>query len=241
MKLPGAKRREHLREGSLVLVGHRAIGEDVEVAAVPRLAGACRLGPRVFAGDVVEHEVETEADAVAAGGRRQRLQVVDRPEVGADGAVVGDGVAAVVGARAAVAAAASGGGRSRPAPPGTAGARRRPAGHRRTGRCRRRTRASAGAGTSPVRAGAAGRSRLSSPSRSTNPAAADSTSRRPRTATMSGGNTSSNPARRSGHQRTNRAPNISASWSGRRRRWVAAASTNLVGHRHRHRALTAGK
>ena len=54
----------------------------------------------MFAGDVVEHEVETEADAVAAGGRRQRLQVVDRPEVGAHGAVVGDGVAAVVGARA---------------------------------------------------------------------------------------------------------------------------------------------
>ena len=64
------------------------------------------IGPCVLPGDVVEHEVEAQADPVAAQHRCQLAEIIGRAEVGADRAVVGDGVPAVVGRRGAAAAAA---------------------------------------------------------------------------------------------------------------------------------------
>ena len=50
----------------------------------------------MFLGHVVEHEVEDQADALVAQELRQRLEVLDRPEVGAQFAVGGHGIPAVV-------------------------------------------------------------------------------------------------------------------------------------------------
>ena len=50
----------------------------------------------MLAGDVVEDQVHDQADALAAQGGREVAQVVGGAEVGADRAVVLDGVAAVV-------------------------------------------------------------------------------------------------------------------------------------------------
>ena len=65
--------REDLRQGALVGVGQLAVGEDVEVVAVVLARPpARRLRPLVLAGDVVEHEVEHQADAVLAQRRSAR-------------------------------------------------------------------------------------------------------------------------------------------------------------------------
>ena len=90
---------EHLGQRALVGVGQLAVGEDAEVGAVVRIAATGRLRPLVLAGDVVEHEVEAQADAPLPQRGGQPAQVVDGAQVGADRAVVGDGVPAVVGTR----------------------------------------------------------------------------------------------------------------------------------------------
>ena len=90
---------EHLRQRRLVGVGHLAVGVHVEEGPPVRVARPRRDGPLVLARDVVEHEVEAEADALAAQRGREVAQVVDRAEVGPHGAVVHDRVATVVGRR----------------------------------------------------------------------------------------------------------------------------------------------
>ena len=95
-EVAGGEVGEDLGQRALVGVRHLAVGEDVEVVAVARLPRARPPGPLVLAGDVVEHEVEHERDAVPAQGPGQLAEVVDVTEVGPHRAVVLHGVAAVV-------------------------------------------------------------------------------------------------------------------------------------------------
>jgi hypothetical protein len=95
----GSERREHLGQGPLVLVGQVAVGEDVEVVAVRRRLGSAGPGPHgpvVLAGDVVEDQVDDQADSLAAQRRGELPEVLGGPEVGPDRAVVAHGVAPVV-------------------------------------------------------------------------------------------------------------------------------------------------
>ena len=74
---------EDLRQGRLVPVRLGAVGEDVEVVPVVRIAVPRRLRPGVLGRDVVEHQVHHQADArCARSARGQRAQVVDRAEIG---------------------------------------------------------------------------------------------------------------------------------------------------------------
>ena len=98
-EVAGREVGEDLRQRGLVGIGHRAVLVDVEVGAPVAVAGAGGRGPGVLTGHVVEHQVEAQADALGAQRRGERAQVVDVTEVGAHGAVVHDGVAAVVGCR----------------------------------------------------------------------------------------------------------------------------------------------
>jgi hypothetical protein len=87
--------REDLGQGALVGVGHGAVREKVEVVLVPLLARPRPFGPEMFAGNVIEHEIQDEADSVAAQCGGQIRQVRHRAEIRTDRAVVGDRVAAV--------------------------------------------------------------------------------------------------------------------------------------------------
>ena len=91
--------REHLGQRPLVGVGLGPVGVDVEVVLVVLLARPRADRPVVLARDVVEDQVEDEAHPVLAQRGRQVAEVVDRPEVGADRAVVPHRVPAVVVAR----------------------------------------------------------------------------------------------------------------------------------------------
>ena len=86
---------EDLRQSLLVLVGLGAVRVDEEVVAVALLARAGALGPLVLGGDMVEDEVDDQADAVPAQLRGQIGEVVHIAQVGAHGAVVGHRVPAV--------------------------------------------------------------------------------------------------------------------------------------------------
>ena len=88
--------REHLGEGPLVGVGLGPVGVDVEVVLVVLLPRPRPDRPVVLARDVVEDQVEDEAHPVLAQRGRQVAEVVDRPQVGTDRAVVPHRIPAVV-------------------------------------------------------------------------------------------------------------------------------------------------
>ena len=158
-EVAGREVGKDLRQGRLVGVGHLPVVVDVEVGTLALVTRTRRRRPRVLTRDVVEHQVEAEADALLAQGRGERAEVVDGAEVGAHGAVVHDGVAAVVGRRSRrqqrhqVEVA-----HAQVAQVGRALADVRQA-CRRTGRRRRRSPPSRVAGTSRARATAARRAR----------------------------------------------------------------------------------
>ena len=87
---------EDLRQRPLELVRQVAVGEDVEVVPVRRLAGPGARRPVVLARDVVEHEVHDQADALAAQRGGELAQVLGAAQLGLDRTVVADGVPAVV-------------------------------------------------------------------------------------------------------------------------------------------------
>ena len=88
--------REDLRQRALEVVGHVAVLEDVEVVPVRRVARPGARRPVVLAGDVVEHQVHHQADALAAERGGELAQVLGAAEVGVHRPEVPDGVAAVV-------------------------------------------------------------------------------------------------------------------------------------------------
>ena len=88
---------EHLRQRLLIGVGDGAVGVDVEVVAVLRIPSPGSLGPRMLGRDVVEHEVDGQSDAIEVEHLSEALEVRHRAQVCAHLAIVGDGVAAVVG------------------------------------------------------------------------------------------------------------------------------------------------
>jgi hypothetical protein len=98
-EVAGREVGEHLRQGGLVGVRHLPVGVDVEVGPLVGVAGAGGRGPLVLTRDVVQHQVEAQADPVGAQRRRQLAQVLERAEVGAHRPVVHHRVAAVVGRR----------------------------------------------------------------------------------------------------------------------------------------------
>ncbi len=148
---------EDLRQRLLERVGEAAVGVDVEVVAVRRVPGAGAHGPVVLAGDVVEDQVEHQADAAPAQRGGELAQVVDRAEVGAHGAVVLHGVAAVVVAVAGLQQRHQVQVGDAERPRGGRAAWPARAGRRRTARCSRRSRTSAAAAASRARAAGAGR------------------------------------------------------------------------------------
>ncbi len=64
-KVAGRKVWEDLGQRRLVGVGFGAVGIDVEVTAVMRIARAGGVGPSVLFGHVIEDEIKTETDSVA--------------------------------------------------------------------------------------------------------------------------------------------------------------------------------
>ena len=165
-EVAGREVGEHLRQSCLVRVRHRAVGKDVEVRPLRHVTGPRVDGPTVLARDVVEHQVEYEADPLSAKGSAERAQVLHRAEVRADGAVVSDRIATVVvpvprqqqrhevqvGDAELLEVRAPG--------------RAPPRGRRRTGRHRPRSRASGVTGTSPAAEYGAGPAASRSASRS---------------------------------------------------------------------------
>ena len=94
--MPGSEVGEDLRQGALVGVRHDAVGVDVEVVAVALLPRPRAATPFVLPGHVVEHQVEHQRDPLSPKVAREMTQVVHGAEVGPDGAVVLDRIAAVV-------------------------------------------------------------------------------------------------------------------------------------------------
>ena len=88
--------REDVADRGLVRVGHVPVVEGEVEVRVRRVAGQPRLRPRVLAGGVVQHEVDAQAHPALAQRPGRGLQVVHGADPGVDGAVVHDGVAAVV-------------------------------------------------------------------------------------------------------------------------------------------------
>ena len=95
-EVAGGKIREDLRERLLELVGHLPVGVQEEVVPILQVPLPGLLRPFVFLGDVVENEVHLQGDPVLPQGGREGFQVVHRPQVGSDLAVVLDRVPAVV-------------------------------------------------------------------------------------------------------------------------------------------------
>ena len=93
----GREVREHLGKGAFEAVRLGAVGEDVEVVAVARVARASRGRPGMLTGHVVEDEVDGEGDAGVVQHGGEVLEVGHRAEVRAHLAVVRDRVATVVG------------------------------------------------------------------------------------------------------------------------------------------------
>ena len=87
---------EDLGQRALVGVGLRPVRERAVEGQPPRVALPRRDRPGMLPGRVVEDHVDAERHARRAQLRRQLAQVGDRPQRRLDGAVVGDGVAAVV-------------------------------------------------------------------------------------------------------------------------------------------------
>ena len=87
---------EDLAQGALVGVGLGAVREDEVVLGVVGVARQRSLRPAVLVGGVVEDEVEHQADAVLPQERGEGAQIVDGAQLRVDGAIVADGIAAVV-------------------------------------------------------------------------------------------------------------------------------------------------
>ena len=87
-------------ERRLPVVGRRpvglGVGPHVEVAIAGVTPGERVREPRVAVARVVGHQVEQHADPAPARLRDQRVEVLERAELGVHGAVVGDVVAPVV-------------------------------------------------------------------------------------------------------------------------------------------------
>ena len=86
---------EDLAHRLLVLVGHRAVGEDPVVVLELLLARECTLRPLVLVRGVVEDEVDDEGDAVRAQVGGEGGELLHIAERGAHLAVARHGVAAV--------------------------------------------------------------------------------------------------------------------------------------------------
>ena len=87
---------EDLRQEGFVGVGFRAIRIDPEVVAVLGVSGARGPRPGVLAGDVVQHQVDDQADAGTPEPAGEQAKIVDGTETRVHRAVVGHRVAAVV-------------------------------------------------------------------------------------------------------------------------------------------------
>ena len=94
------ERREDLRQSLFVGIGKAPVREDMEVVPVGRVAAPGRHGPLMFPRHMVEDEVDHQADATRPERRGQVPEVVNGAEIRPYRAIVLDGVAAVVVARA---------------------------------------------------------------------------------------------------------------------------------------------
>ncbi len=90
------ERREDLPQRALVAIRHRAIGEEPVVLPVVLVAGTGGQCPGVLGGSVVDDEIDAQVRVTSVQRRRERAEIVHRPEAGFDLVEGHDGVATVV-------------------------------------------------------------------------------------------------------------------------------------------------
>ena len=96
VKLPGREIGEDLRQVRFEGVGFAPVRVDAKVVAIPRISSAGGSRPGMFAGHVVEHQIDDQADPGAAKPAGEGTQIVDGAETRFHRAIIGDRVAAVV-------------------------------------------------------------------------------------------------------------------------------------------------
>ena len=96
----GGKVWENFADCLFVLVGQGAVGEHQVIILIPFLPRQRSLRPLMLFGSVVTHQIHHQADAALPQGSCHLAQIVHAAQLGVDFAVVGHGVATIIGAAA---------------------------------------------------------------------------------------------------------------------------------------------